>query len=123
MEEKQKKKITGINIIKKRLKKILENQGNYSEGIDTLLEITAGNIYDYKLARRDIEELEATFIEETTREGHVRLVEHPVFKTARLCSENIRKMLRELRLTTATAEGFDDDEMDDLINSVNDIEE
>ena len=117
------KKIAGINTIKKRLKTALENQGNYIEGIETLIEITAGNLYAYYLALRDVEELEASFVEEITREGNIKLAPHPAIKTVRDQSEMIRKQLRELRLTIATVEGVSDDDMDDLMDSVNSVTE
>lgn len=116
------KKIAGINTIKKRLKKALEDQGSYTEGIDTLIETTAGNLYAYYLALRDVEELDSSFVEEVTREGNVKLAPHPAIKVVRDQSEMIRKQLRELRLTLATVESVNGDDMDDLIDSVNSIE-
>ncbi|MBF0577730.1 P27 family phage terminase small subunit [Dysgonomonas sp. GY617] len=115
------KKITSINSIEKRLKKTLENQGSYNEGIDTLIEITAGNLYAYYLARRDVEALASSFIEEKTREENIKRVEHPAIKTLRDQGENVRKQLRELRLTIATAEGMGIDDLTDLIDEVNNV--
>ena len=116
------KKIPGVNTIKKKLKIALENQGNYIEGIDTLIEVTAGNLYAYYLALRDVEELEFSYVTELTRELNVKLSPHPAIKTMREQSEMIRRQLRELRLTISTVEGIGDDEMNDLIDSVNSIE-
>lgn len=116
------KKIAGINTIKKRLKTALEKQGSYTEAIDVLIEITAGNLYAYYLALRDIEDLDESFVTETTREGNDKLVAHPAIKTLRDQSEMIRRQLRELRLTLATAEGIGSDEMDDLMDTVNNVE-
>lgn len=115
-------RIASINIIKKRLKKALKKQGSYTEGIDTLIETTAGNLYAYYLAVRDIEELETSFVTEITREGNEKLAPHPAIKVVRDQSEIIRRQLRELRLTLATAEGMGDDDMDDLMDSVNNVE-
>lgn len=116
------KKITSINSIKKRLKKVLENQGNYMEGIEPLIEITAGMLHVYFLAMNDIDSLEFTFVEEVTREGNVKLAPHPAIKVAREQAEMVRRQLRELRLTIATVEGVSDDDMDDLMDAVNSIE-
>lgn len=116
------KKIASINSIKKRLKKVLENQGNYIEGIDTLLETTAGMLHVYFLAMNDIESLESSFVEEITREGNIKLAPHPAIKVAREQAEMVRRQLRELRLTIATVEGVNDDDMDDLMDSVNSVE-
>lgn len=116
------KKIESINSIKKRLKTALENQGNYIEGIDILIEITARNLYAYYLAVRDVEELETSCVEEITREGNIKLAPHPAIKIARDQSEIIRRQLRELRLTIATVEGGSGDDMDDLMGAVNSIE-
>lgn len=117
------KNISSINAIKAKLKKALEDQGSYTEGMDALIETTAGNIRAFHLAVRDIEGLKTSFVKEMTREGNIKLVPHPAIKVIRDQSEMIRKLLRELRLTISTVEGAGDDEMDDLINSVNEIEE
>nr|DAM03164.1 MAG TPA: terminase small subunit [Caudoviricetes sp.] len=116
------KKITGINTIEKRLKKVLENQGSYNEGIDTLIETTAGNLYAFYLARRDVEALDCSFVEEETREGNIKLVSHPAIKTLRDQGEMVRRQLRELRLTIATAEGMGIDDLTDLIDEVNNVQ-
>lgn len=123
MEEKKVKKIVGINTIKKRLKNALEKQGSYNEGIDTLIETTAGNLYAYYLALRDVETLDESFVIEITREGNEKLAPHPAIKIMREQTEMVRKQLRELRLTLATTEGAgDDDEINDLYDSVNGVE-
>ena len=116
------KKLPSVNSIRKKLKKILEKQGSYSEGIDTIIEITAGNLYAYYLALQDVEELAESFVEEITREGNIKLAPHPAIKTLRDQSEMIRRQLREMRLTLSTAEGSGDDELDDLIEEVNSVE-
>jgi hypothetical protein len=114
-------KIAGINTIKKRLKKALENQGSYTEGIDTLIEMTAGNLYAYYLALRDVEYLETSCVIEITREGNEKPAAHPAIKILREQSEIVRRQLRELRLTIATMEGIGDDEFSDLIDEVNNV--
>lgn len=121
MEEKKVKKIVSINTIKKRLKTALENRGSYSDGIDILIETTAGNLYAYYLALRDVEALDKSFVEEKTREGNIKLVSHPAIKTLNDQSEMIRKQLRELRLTLATDEGMDSDELDDFMDEVENV--
>jgi len=117
------KKIASINSIKKRLKTALENQGSYIEGIDLLVETTAGNLYAFYLASKDVEELASSCMEEVTREGNIKLAPHPAIKIMREQSEIIRRQLRELRLTIATVEGISDDDMNDLIDSVNSVVE
>ena len=114
-------KITGINTIKKRLKKDLENQGSYNEGLDTLIEMTAGNIYAYYLARKDVEILKESFVVEITREGNEKLAPHPAIKIMREQTEMVRRNLRELKLTLTTADGMGDDEIDDFMDEVNGV--
>ena len=121
MEEKKVKKIVSINTIKKRLKNALENQGSYNEGIDTLIETTAGNLYAYYLARRDVESLDESFVVEVTREGNEKLMPHPAIKTMKEQSEMVRRLLRELRLTLSTADGMGGDEIDDFEDEVNGV--
>lgn len=121
MEEKKAKKIVSINTIKKRLKNALENQGSYNEGIDTLIETTAGNLYAYYLARRDVESLDESFVVEVTREGNEKLMPHPAIKTMKEQSEMVRRLLRELRLTLSTADGMGGDEIDDFEDEVNGV--
>lgn len=116
------KKLTSINTLKKRIKTALESQGNYSDGIDILVEQTAGNLYAYNLALRDVENLEESFVIEITREGNEKLAPHPAIGIMRNQSEMIRKQLRELRLTLATVEGMGDDDFNNLIDEVNSIE-
>lgn len=123
MEEKEKKKIPSINALKNRLKRALKNDGSYSEKIEILIEQTAGNLLAYHLAVRDIENLEESFVVEITREGNEKLAPHPAIGIMRNQSEMIRKQLRELRLTLATAEGGgDNDAIDELYESVNSVE-
>lgn len=123
MEEKEKKKIPSINALKNRLKRALKNDGSYSEGIEILIEQTAGNLYIYNLALRDVEELTESFVVEKSREGHDKKVPHPAIAIVRNQSEMIRKQLRELRLTLATADGGgDNDEIDALYEIVNSVE-
>lgn len=96
-------------------------QGSYTDGLDALIETTAGNIYAYHLALRDVESLEVSYLTELTREGNEKLTPHPAIKTVREQSEMIRRQLRELRLTIATLEGGNDDEMGDMMNSINNV--
>jgi hypothetical protein len=112
------KRIASIGTIKKRLKAALDKQGNYIEGVDALIEITAGNLYTYYLALRDVEGLEASYVEEVTREGNTKSTPHPAIKIVREQSEMLRRCLRELRLTIATVEGGNGDDIDNLINTV-----
>lgn len=120
-EEKEKRKLPSINTLKNRIKKALKNQSSYSEGIEILIEQTAGNLYAYGLALRDVEGLDESFVIEKTREGNEKLAPHPAIGIMRNQSEMIRKQLRELRLTLATVGGIDGDEMDDIINSVDSL--
>lgn len=123
MAEKEKKKLTSINTLKNRLKKALKNQGSYSDGIDILIEQTAGNLYAYNLALRDVEDLEESFVIEITREKNEKLTPHPAIGVMRNQSEMIRKQLRELRLTLSTLEGVDGDELDDMYKEIEAIKE
>lgn len=123
MSEKEKKKLSSINALKNRLKRALKKQGSYSEGIEILIEQTAGNLYAYHLALRDIEELDESFVVEVTREGNEKLAPHPAIGIMRNQSEMIRKQLRELRLTLATIEGVEGDELDELYKQVEGITE
>lgn len=123
MAEKEKKKLTSINTLKNRLKKALKNQGSYSDGIDILIEQTAGNLYAYNLALRDVEDLEESFVIELTRENNEKLTPHPAIGVMRNQSEMIRKQLRELRLTLSTLEGVDGDELDDMYKEIEAIKE
>lgn len=115
-------KTPSIITLKARIKKALKNQGNYTESMDTLIDTTAGNYYAYCLALRDVEALDKTFVEELTREDNIKMSPHPAIKTLREQSEMVRRLLRELRLTVATVEGMSDDEMSDLVDSVNNME-
>lgn len=111
-----------INRIKARIRKALKDQGSYSKDMESIIELTAGNFVVYYLALQDVEALAETYVVEITREGNEKLSPHPAIKVLRDQSEMIRRCLRELRLTLATVEGGNDDEMSDLINSVNSVE-
>lgn len=119
MEE---KKIVKKSTLISRIKKILKDRGDYFPGLDFMIEITAGNLYAYYLIVRDVENLNTTDIIEKTREGNDKKRTHPVIRELREQTESARKCLRELRLTIATVEGVNDDEMDDLMDAVNGVE-
>lgn len=87
-----------------------------------MIEITAGNLYAYFLIMKDVEDLKAASITEKTREGHDKKQADPVLRALREQTDEVRKCLRELKLTLATVAGVNDDEMDDLIDSVNSVE-
>lgn len=109
-----------LSDIKNRIKEALKNANEYSESMDMLIEITAGNMRAYQIALADIENIENSYVSETTRENNVKLSPHPAFKILIEESEMIRKCLRELRLTLSTAVGGDGDELDEMIKTVND---
>lgn len=121
------KKVTPKKIVKKttivsRIRKVLKDQEDYIPGLEFLIEITAGNLYAYYLIMRDVEELESTEITELTREGNMKKRVHPAIRELREQSEMVRKCLRELKLTIATIEGIGEDDMDELIDTVNEVE-
>lgn len=119
MEE---KKIIRKSTLLLRIKKVLKDRGDYFPGLDFMIEITAGNLYAYYLIMKDVEQLKTTDIIETTREGNEKKRTSPLIRELRDQSEMARRCLRELRLTIATVEGVNDDEMDDLIDAVNGVE-
>jgi hypothetical protein len=118
MEE---KKVLKKSTLISRIKKILKDQGDYFPGLDFMIEITAGNLYAYYIIIRDVEALTNTEITEVTREGNEKKKTHPVLAELRKQTETVRRCLRELKLTLATIEGVSDDEMEDLMSSVNDV--
>ena len=118
MEE---KKIVKKSTLISRIKKILKDQGDYFTGLDIMIEITAGNLYAYYLIIKDVEALTKTDITEQTREGNDKTRTHPALAELRKQTEEIRKCLRELKLTLVTVEGVSDDEVTDIINDVNNV--
>lgn len=116
------KKTPKVSTIKSRLKKILKDQESYTADLDFMIELTAGNLYAFMLIIQDIENLKAVTLIEKTREGNDKKQVEPVLKALREQTETTRRCLRELKLTLATIEGVGDDDMDDLIDSVNSIE-
>lgn len=122
MEKEKTKKIATLNTIKKRIKNALENTGSYNDGLAPLIDMTAGNLYAYYMAIRSIEGLNEVYIEEMTREGNIKKVEHPAFSTLRQQTEIVRKLLRELRLTIATSELFGEDDFNSLIDAVEGVQ-
>ena len=119
MEE---RRITKVSTIKSRLKKSLKDQGDYISSMDFMIEITAGNLYAYFLILKDVEELKLSTIVEKTREGNDKKQAEPALRALREQTDEVRKCLRELKLTLATVTGVNDDEMDDLMNAVNSVE-
>jgi predicted ATP-dependent endonuclease of OLD family len=111
-----------VNKIKNSIRKYLKAQKSYSKELEPIIEITAGNMLVYYMAKKDIEYLSNTFISESTREGNLKISEHPAAKTMRESTEIVRRCLRELRLTLTTFQGDSNDDMNDLIESVNSVE-
>lgn len=112
-----------IGTFRNRIKRALKAQNNYSKEMDSAIYLAAGNLFAYELALKDLEGLERTYVEEVSREGNVRLVPHPAFKTFKDVSESVRRSLRELQLTLATLEGStEDDELDKLVNAINGVD-
>ena len=111
-----------INKIASRIKKILKEQGTYFPGLDFMIEIMAGNMYAYYKIIKDVKDLSTTDVVEITREGNPKKRVHPLFRELREQSEEVRRCLRELKLTISTVDGIADDDMGDLIDSVNSIE-
>lgn len=117
------KKITSLNTIKKRLKKALEEQHSYSEGLDTLIETTAISIQSlYEISSERLLMSQPTLVEKS-REGNERTVANPLYKMQIEYIEQVRKQLRELRLTLDTVTGVDGDELDDMYKEIESIKE
>ena len=104
-----------------RIKKVLKEQGNYTPDLEFMIEITAGNIYAYRLIMQDVQALSGSTHVEITRELNVKKFVEPALRALREQTESVRKCLRELRLTLASVEGAGDDELDDMIDAVNNI--
>ena len=115
------KKIVKKSTLISRIKKILNDQGDYFPGLDFMIEITAGNLYAYYIIIGDVEALTNTEITEVTREGNEKKRTHPILAELRKQTESVRRCLRDLKLTLATVEGVGDDEMEDLQDAVNSI--
>lgn len=116
------KKTPKISTLKSKIKKVLKEQGSYSPEMDFMIEITAGNLYAYHLILYDVMQLTSTTLIEITREGNHKKQAEPALRSLREHSEMTRKCLRELRLTLDTLDTFGEDEMDDLIDTVNNVE-
>ncbi|WP_106831156.1 P27 family phage terminase small subunit [Parabacteroides pacaensis] len=113
-----------LKTVKNRIRSALKKQGNYSKNMETAISLAAGSYMAFQIALNDLESLECSYVEELTREGNVKLVPHPAFKTLATASEAVRKALRELRLTLTSLDGStDDDEVDDLVKKVGGINE
>lgn len=108
-----------VKKITAKIKKALMKQCTYSKDMDICIDVCAGNYRSFLLAMKDVNGLESTCIEESTREKHIRIVPHPAFKVLQSTGESTRKALRELGLTITTIAGADNDEVSDLIEDVN----
>lgn len=104
--------------IKRRIKNALKRQGTYSRDLELCIGMCAGSYAAFLAAQADIAGLEHTYVEETSREGNVRLVPHPAFRVLRDTQEMVRRSLRELGLTLSTLAQDDDDPMADLMARV-----
>lgn len=116
------KKITKVPTLKSKIKKVLTDQGDYDISMDFMIEITAGNLYAYFLIMKEVEELKKACVIEKTRELNDKKQADPLLRALREQTDEVRKCLRELRLTLSTMAGASDDEMNDLIDDVNSVE-
>lgn len=112
-----------IKAVKARIRSALKKQGNYSKNMETAISLAAGSYMAFQIALQDLEALEHSYVEELTREGNIKLVPHPAFKTLATASEAVRKALRELRLTLTSLDGpTDNDDVDELVNKVESVD-
>lgn len=97
----------------------MKEQDTYSPAMEFTITIAAGLLLGFYKARSDVEELTGCCTTRLSREHNEYKVPHPEFKMMADLAEQIRKYLRELRLTRATIEnGADEDDVDQLINAV-----
>ena len=115
------KKTVNKSALFSKIKKILKKQGSYFPGLDFMIEITAGNLYAYYLLVKDVENLDTVEVTELTREGNEKKRAHPALRELRVQAEEVRKCLGDLGLTVSTAKGVNNDDIDELIKSVNSI--
>ena len=122
--KKETEKTPSISDIKVRITTALENQGSYNKGMDMLIEVTAFAFRSlYEISERGKRKIKPT-LNEKTREGNIKIVPNPIYRMQIDQIELIRKLLRELRLTSLTVEGgSEEDEIDKLYESVNGVEE
>lgn len=105
--------------IEQKLRKAMKEQDTYSPAMEFTITIAAGLLLGFYKARSDVEELTGCCTTRLSREHNEYKVPHPEFKMMADLAEQIRKYLRELRLTRATIEnGADEDDVDQLINAV-----
>lgn len=108
-----------VKKIKKTIERALKQQGTYSKDMDTCIHLCASTFQAFQLAQEDIEKLQNTYVEEITREGHIKLTPHPAFKVLASTGEITRRALRELGLTINSVAGTSgEDDVEDLIESV-----
>ena len=112
----------GIKQIKTKIRTALKNQGSYSKGLESCIDMVASAYYAMALAQHDLSECNTTYVEQSCRDGSTRLTMHPAFRVLKDSMEALRRGLRELKLTLATIEVTDDDEITELIDKVNSIE-
>lgn len=112
-----------INFYERKLRAALKEQNTYSKGMEFSIRQCAGVWLCYEKVLDEIANLDEAFITTISREGNKRYYRHPVLAELSEQAENLRKGLRELRLTPSTAISTDADEVEELINEVESIKD
>lgn len=94
--------------------KALKANNRYSKGLDLQIQSLATAMRTLDIANADINELDCTYVYETTRYGE-KMVPHPVFKVAKDAQDLITRQLKALGLTAEDLAGdVEDDPLVDL---------
>lgn len=94
--------------------KALKANNRYSKGLDLQIQSLATAMRTLDIANTDINELDCTYVYETTRYGE-KMVPHPVFKVAKDAQDLITRQLKALGLTAEDLAGdVEDDPLVDL---------
>jgi|WetSurMetagenome_2_1015567.scaffolds.fasta_scaffold31885_2 hypothetical protein len=113
-----------LDAIKRKIRKAMKEQETYSPAMDITIELTARNYLFFLMASDGLIKSGKLTVNERTRENHIKKVVAPEYATCSDCTDKIRKLLRELRLTRATIEGGAEiDDLTELSDKVADIKE
>ena len=95
---------------KKDIERALKAAGKYSKGLGAQVLSLAGALRTLDLANDEIDELECTTIEVTSRYGNETLAPHPVFKIQKDAQDSVTRQMKALGLTAEVLTGTDDDD-------------
>ncbi len=95
---------------KKDIERALKAAGKYSKGLGAQVLSLAGALRTLDLANDEIDELECTTIEVTSRYGNETLAPHPVFKIQKDAQDSVTRQMKALGLTAEELTGTDDDD-------------